>query len=42
MAKLYQTLVEQVLSFEMSTQTSKSDKNYLQKKEKRDATMKMC
>ena len=30
-AKLLQILVEQVISFEMSTETSKSDKNCLQK-----------
>ena len=37
-AKLLQILVEQVISFKMSTETSKLDKNCLQKWEKRDRT----
>ena len=37
-AKLLHILVEQVISFEMSTQRSKSDKNCLQKYAKSDRT----
>ena len=42
MAKLLHILVEQVISFEMSGQTSKSDKNCLEKWANSDRTMKTC